>query len=88
MGEGRLEASLKTRAEELGVQGNVQFFGQRNDVRQLLQDSDAFVFPSLYEGCPNALLEALAMGLPCVASDIEPVAEVTQGGELASLVAI
>ena len=52
------------------LRGRVQFLGFRNDVTRLMQLSDVFVFPSLYEGLPVVLMEAMACGLPIVASDI------------------
>jgi len=48
--------------------GSVSFVGQRPDAGRLLQASDIFVFPSRQEGMPNAVLEAMATGLPCVVS--------------------
>lgn len=50
--------------------GRLKLLGYREDVRELLWASDLFVFPSLQEGLPVALMEAMAAGLPCVASDI------------------
>jgi glycosyltransferase involved in cell wall biosynthesis len=52
--------------------------GKRMDVPRLLQASDVFFFPSLWEGLPGALLEALAAGLPAVTSDILPIREVAE----------
>lgn len=54
---------------------NVRFLGERRDVHKLLQAADIFLFPSLTEGQPNALLEAVIHGLPFVASNIAPVRE-------------
>ena len=52
-----------------GIADRFVFTGDRTDVPDLLQAMDVFCFPSLYEGLPNALLEAQAVGLPCVVSD-------------------
>ncbi len=68
VGEGSLE-QLKCTAEKLGISGKVSFLGYREDVSDILQAGDVFVFPSLYEGFPGAVLEAEASGLPCVISD-------------------
>lgn len=56
-------------ASGLEVASKVQFLGARADVPELLTAMDMFLFPSLFEGFPNALLEAQASGLPCVTSD-------------------
>ena len=79
-GEGELRESLAALCRVEGVEDHVTFLGRRNDVKDLLMMSDIFVFPSLSEGCPNALLEALAVGKPCVAAHIGPTAEVVQDG--------
>jgi glycosyltransferase involved in cell wall biosynthesis len=86
VGEGFLQPQLEALARHLAIQDHVHLLGKRSDVRHLLQLGDIFVFPSLYEGCPNALIEALSIGLPSIASRIGPVEEVTQNGELALLV--
>lgn len=86
VGEGKLYPQLKKLTESLGLNNKVLFLGQRGDIQHLLGSSDVFVLSSLYEGCPNALLEAMAMGLPSVCFNIEAVYEVTQGGRFASLV--
>jgi len=52
--------------------GKIRILGYREDVIEILKISDLFVFPSLSEGMPNAVLEAMAAGLPIVASDILP----------------
>ncbi len=52
-----------------GIEDKVLFLGSRNDVNRLLSAGDAFLFPSLFEGFPGAVLEAEASGLPCVISD-------------------
>ena len=69
-GTGPLERELKTMANELGINRQVEFLGHIQGVDALLDQSDCFVLPSLSEGMSNALLEAMAHGLPCVATDI------------------
>lgn len=54
---------------------NLRFLGERRDIYNLLQVSDIFLFPSLTEGQPNALLEAVTHGLPFIASNIAPIRE-------------
>ncbi len=66
VGNGPDAASLNTLAERLGVGGNVGFLGDRKDVVCLLADSQVFVHASESEGLSNAVLEAMAIGLPSV----------------------
>lgn len=56
-------------AKKLNISDNVIFLDVRNDVNELLQAADIFLFPSLYEGLPGAVLEAQAAGLPCIISE-------------------
>jgi len=69
-GTGPLERSLKALADELAIGQQVSFLGQIPDVNVILDQSDIFVLPSLSEGMSNALLEAMAHGLPCIVTDI------------------
>lgn len=68
------------------LQNQVRFLGHREDVPDLLAGSDVFVFPSLYEGLGGAVIEAMALGLPVIASDIPAIREVTEDGRNATLV--
>jgi glycosyltransferase involved in cell wall biosynthesis len=70
VGEGPLRSQLERIAQELRIQDSVEFLGLRRDVIDLLQQSWGFVMPSRWEGMPNALLEAMACGLPCVATRV------------------
>lgn len=69
VGTGELEQPIRDRIQELGIGEAVIFAGQRFDIPQLLSAMDVFVFPSLYEGMPNTVIEAQATGLPCVIAD-------------------
>lgn len=69
-GMGEQEAYLKNLTKELGAEEKIRFLGFRTDVYEVLKASDVFVFPSKQEGLPVALMEAMAAGLPCVASRI------------------
>lgn len=60
---------IKKQVEEMKIEKNVIFLGSRNDVNCLLNVMDLFLFPSLFEGLPVALLEAQANGLPIVTSE-------------------
>ena len=69
-GTGPFEHELKVMAKELGIDQGVVFLGHVGEVDALLAACDCFVLPSLSEGMSNALLEAMACGLPCIATDI------------------
>lgn len=68
VGTGLEEAALKALAARLDIADKVLFAGRRSDIPALLQGLDVFVFPSLREGLPLALIEAMATALPVVAS--------------------
>jgi len=67
VGDGELGAELETQVQSLHLSGNVHFVGNRSDVPALLAASDIFVLPSLWEGLPMALLEAMAAKKPVIA---------------------
>lgn len=69
VGNGTLEHEIRADIEARGLSDRVIFTGVRADVPQLLSAMDVFVFPSLYEGMPNTVIEAQATGLPCVIAD-------------------
>jgi glycosyltransferase involved in cell wall biosynthesis len=70
VGEGPAEQQLRELAGELGIEDRVDLVGRRDDVDPLLREADVFVLPSHVEGLSNSLLEAMAVALPVVASDI------------------
>lgn len=72
VGRGELETEIRHYAEKLNITKDVVFCGVRDDVSNLLQSFDVFVFPSIYEGLPVTVLEAQASGLPCVVSYAVP----------------
>lgn len=72
VGSGALQANLQHLALQLGVEKDVLFLGQREDVADIYQAMDVFAFPSIYEGFGLALLEAQCAGLPCLISDRIP----------------
>lgn len=69
-GQGACYGRLASLARETGVSDRVSFPGYVEDLREIYWHADIFVFPSLQEGLPVALLEAMASGLPCFVSDI------------------
>jgi len=78
----RLDEVMRT----AGLDGHARLLGHRDDVPEILASSDLFVFPSLYEGLGGALIEAMALGLPIVASDLPAIREVVEPGRNAILV--
>jgi glycosyltransferase involved in cell wall biosynthesis len=82
---GHLTARLERLHGLLGLDDRVRLLGHRDDVPELLAAADLFVFPSLYEGLGGALLEAMALGLPVVATDLEVTREVVDEGRSALL---
>jgi glycosyltransferase involved in cell wall biosynthesis len=62
---------LKQKISELGLTGKVLFLGYRNDITRVFPAFDVFVHPSLAEGVPGAVMEAMCAGLPVVASDVD-----------------
>lgn len=82
IGDGPLRETLATQSRALGVDGIVEFLGARNDVPAQLLQFDLFILPSLWEGLPYVLLEAMAAGLPIVTTDVDGVREmITDGRE-------
>lgn len=69
-GAGENMNKLQSKIDSEGLQSTVKLLGYRTDVKELLKASDCFVFSSFQEGLPGALMEAMASGLPCVASNI------------------
>lgn len=69
LGEGYLEGELKEQAKCLDIEKNVYFLGFQKNPFKFLKKADMFVFPSRFEGFPNALAEAMACGLPVIAND-------------------
>lgn len=71
-GEGEDREKLQAQIRRLNLQKHVRLMGNVNNVDRVLSALDTFVFPSLYEGTPLALIEAQANGLPCIISDQIP----------------
>lgn len=77
-GEGPLHNELQNYVNNLELSGSVTLLGGRDDIKMLNLACDIFVFPSLSEGMPGSLLEAAALGKPCITTDIEPVLEILE----------
>lgn len=86
VGRGGLRQELEAQAQHLGVASHIRFLGHREDVTDLLGLFDVFVLPSLSEGMPLALLEAMAAGVPAVATRVGGVGEVVEDGKTGLLV--
>lgn len=86
VGDGPLKVALHNLAAQLGITENVAFLGHREDTRELMEAMDIFVLPSLHEGIPLVLLEAMAACLPVVASRVGGIPEVVEDGENGILV--
>jgi len=71
-GDGNLRHDLPALAEKLGIAGRVDWLGQVTDPFPYYRAADIFALPSRFEGTPNALLEAMACGLPVIVSDASP----------------
>ncbi len=69
VGKGELEGALRQKVQALGLADKVIFAGVRKDIPACLSSMDVFVFPSLYEGMPNTIIEAQANGLRCILAD-------------------
>jgi glycosyltransferase involved in cell wall biosynthesis len=72
MGEGQKKASLLALTAELGIMNSVDWIGTQSDPYTWLQAARIFVLVSRHEGSPNALMEAMSCGLPCIISDGSP----------------
>lgn len=80
LGDGPLRASLEAQAAALGLGRRVWFPGHQADISRWLRAMDVFVLPSLAEGLPMSLLEAMAAGRPVVASRVGGIPEVVRDG--------
>ena len=76
VGDGPERDSLAQLSKKLGIQERVHFLGWRPDAMKLMQVADMLLLPSRWEGMPNALIEAMGLGLPVVATSVEGVNEV------------
>lgn len=81
IGSGELENRLRDKAHQLGIAESTKILGVRSDIPDLLMAMDVLIFPSLYEGMPNSVIEAQATGLCCLVSD-----KITQEVKITDLV--
>lgn len=85
-GRGDEEGALRAQAREAGLSGQVHFLGLRDDIGALLERADLFVHPSLSEGLPLAVLEAMLAARPIIASAVGAIPAVLDEGEAGRLV--
>ena len=74
-GVGPLEAQLKAIVTQWNIEAQVKFLGERSDIPNLLDAADIFLLPSHYEGMPLSLMEAMAKGLPVLATAVSGIPE-------------
>lgn len=72
IGQGPLMEEMKEKVKKFEIENSVKFLGQRNDINELYQAMDLFLFPSLYEGLGMVVVEAQVSGMPCVVSKEVP----------------
>ncbi|MBI1923530.1 glycosyltransferase [Candidatus Poribacteria bacterium] len=88
VGDGPLNGELQCLANELRLSKNVTFLGNRHDIPDLLNTMDIFVLTSLHEGISNTILEAMACGLPVVATNVGGTPEIVEDGKTGILVSV
>jgi glycosyltransferase involved in cell wall biosynthesis len=80
-GKGKLEHELKTEAERLDIEDIVKFTGYVENIDRYIKGSAVFLLPSLYEGMSNAVMEAMALCKPVIATDVNGARELIVDGE-------
>lgn len=75
VGDGQDADAIQSQAEQLGCTAQIEFMGTRRDIPSLLAAMDVFVFPSHFEGLPGAVIEAMAAGVPIVATPVDGTAD-------------
>ena len=86
IGDGPLRSQLEAEARRIGVIEQTWFLGERADAPALLAALDVYVQPSIYEGMPNSVMEAMAVGKPVIATQVDGIRELIAHGETGWLV--
>ena len=81
LGDGELATELRALVGKYGLSEQIKFPGFCEDVFSVLLTADVFVLPSLHESSPNALIEAMGIGMPCIASDVGGISDLIESGE-------
>ena len=85
-GDGELRPAVEARIRERGLDGVVRLLGWRRDVPELLHAMDLFLLTSKFEGLPRSVLQAMAAGVPVVATEVDGTPEVVRDGVTGDLV--
>ncbi|MCS6923665.1 MAG: glycosyltransferase [Fimbriimonadales bacterium] len=88
VGDGELLPATEQLAHDLGVAERVRFWGVRSDVADLLNAADIFTLPSKHEGNPMSVMEAMAAGLPVVATSVGGIPELVEENQMGILVPV
>lgn len=86
VGSGSLKEELEDQAKAIGLEDKVVFTGFRKDIPEIFSSMDVFVLPSLMEGLPMVLLEAMAAQKPIIATEVGEIPKILEQGELGVLV--
>lgn len=86
LGDGPCRADLERQASSMPCRDSVHFLGHKSDIEQLLRGMDVFVLSSVAEGMPRAILEAMASGVPCIATEVGGIPEIFDGRDVGLLV--
>lgn len=82
VGDGPLMGEMKKRAKELKLENKVKFLGWKKNVKGILSESELLIVPSLSEGFPNVIIEALGLGTPCTGSRVDGIIDALKYREL------
>jgi glycosyltransferase involved in cell wall biosynthesis len=86
VGAGPIKNELENLSEKYGVSKYITFHGSTSDVNKFLENSDIFILPSITEGFPIAILEAMRLGLPIVSTDVAGIPEMINDGHTGMII--
>jgi glycosyltransferase involved in cell wall biosynthesis len=86
VGDGPLRQELEELAGKLNISNQVFFLGERSDIPVILSEINIYAHPSIFEGMPNAVMEAMVAGKPVVATEVDGIGELIQHGQTGVLV--
>ena len=85
-GEGELRPELEQLIKEYKLENSVYLPGVKKDIHQYIKDAEMFLLTSKFEGMPNALIEAMCLGLPCISTKVSGAVDLIKNGENGLLV--